>query len=158
MILTKIAKRCGELKYQPPSILTGCNRICYKWFTAKSFHLFSALVNLTRIGYLRSFLDLQKYHQILISGFSNTAFPEFVNKNLEKSFFYERLSIKICFFDLRIPYVSIHVLTGKKHGCSPVNLLHIFRTPFLKNTSGQLLLFFNSLMEKKYENIDQSTN
>ena len=27
-----------------------------------------------------------------------------------------------------------------KHGCSPLNLLHIFRTPFLKNTCGQLLL------------------
>ena len=27
-----------------------------------------------------------------------------------------------------------------RHGCSPVNLLHIFRTPFPKNTSGQLLL------------------
>ena len=26
------------------------------------------------------------------------------------------------------------------HGCSPVNLLHIFRTPFLKNSSGGLLL------------------
>ena len=26
------------------------------------------------------------------------------------------------------------------HGCSPVNLLHIFRTPFSKNTSGRLLL------------------
>ena len=26
-----------------------------------------------------------------------------------------------------------------RHGCSPVNLLHIFRTPFLKNTSGRLL-------------------
>ena len=25
------------------------------------------------------------------------------------------------------------------HGCSPVNLLHIFRTPFIKNTSGGLL-------------------
>ena len=25
-------------------------------------------------------------------------------------------------------------------GCSPVNLLHIFRTPFLKNTSEWLLL------------------
>ena len=25
--------------------------------------------------------------------------------------------------------------------CSPVNLLHIFRTPFLKNTSGWLLLY-----------------
>ena len=26
------------------------------------------------------------------------------------------------------------------HGCSPVNLLHIFRTPFPRNTSGWLLL------------------
>ena len=27
-----------------------------------------------------------------------------------------------------------------RHGCSPVNLLHIFRTHFLKKTSGRLLL------------------
>ena len=27
-----------------------------------------------------------------------------------------------------------------RHGCSPVNVLHIFRTPFPKNTSGWLLL------------------
>ena len=27
-----------------------------------------------------------------------------------------------------------------RHGWSPVNLLHIFRTPLLKNTSGRLLL------------------
>ena len=27
-----------------------------------------------------------------------------------------------------------------RHGCSSVNLRHIFRTPFLKNTSGWLLL------------------
>ena len=27
-----------------------------------------------------------------------------------------------------------------RHGCSPVNLLHVFRTPFLKNTSEWLLL------------------
>ena len=27
-----------------------------------------------------------------------------------------------------------------RHGCSSVNLLHILRTPFLKNTSGRLLL------------------
>ena len=27
-----------------------------------------------------------------------------------------------------------------QHGCSPVNLLHIFRTPFPANTSGGLLL------------------
>ena len=28
-----------------------------------------------------------------------------------------------------------------RHGCSPVNLLHIFRTPFLKNTSEGLPLY-----------------
>ena len=28
------------------------------------------------------------------------------------------------------------------HGCSPVSLLHIFRTPFSRNTSGWLLLYF----------------
>ena len=27
-----------------------------------------------------------------------------------------------------------------RHGCSPVNLLHIFRTPYPWNTSGWLLL------------------
>ena len=27
-----------------------------------------------------------------------------------------------------------------RHGCSPVNLLHIFKTPFSKNTSGGMLL------------------
>ena len=31
----------------------------------------------------------------------------------------------------------------KKLGCSPVSLLHIFRAPFLKNTSGGLLLSWN---------------
>ena len=29
-----------------------------------------------------------------------------------------------------------------RHGCSPVNLLHIFKAPFYKNTSGGLLLYF----------------
>ena len=33
-----------------------------------------------------------------------------------------------------------------RHGCSPVNLLHIFRTPFLKNTSGWLLLKFDRVL------------
>ena len=28
-----------------------------------------------------------------------------------------------------------------QHGCSPVNLLNIFRTPFPKNTSGRLLFY-----------------
>ena len=34
-----------------------------------------------------------------------------------------------------------------RHGCSPVNLLHIFRTPFPGNISGWLLLLLFSLFE-----------
>ena len=30
-------------------------------------------------------------------------------------------------------------------GCSPVHLLHIFKTPFFKNTSGGLLLIASSV-------------
>ena len=38
-----------------------------------------------------------------------------------------------------------------RHGCSPVNLLQIFRTPFSKNTPGWLLLknFFIDNVNKK---------
>ena len=32
-----------------------------------------------------------------------------------------------------------------RHGCSPVNLLHIFRTTFTKNTSGWVLMFFSKM-------------
>ena len=47
---------------------------------------------------------------------------------------------------LKIFVLKIYVLQSNfieitlRHGCSSVNLLHIFRTPFLKNTSGQLIL------------------
>ena len=34
-----------------------------------------------------------------------------------------------------------------RHGCSPVNLLHIPRPPFLKNTTGWLLLNVNSTLK-----------
>ena len=37
-----------------------------------------------------------------------------------------------------------------RHGCSPVTLLYIFRTPFYKNISGRLLLillFHDSILE-----------
>ena len=37
--------------------------------------------------------------------------------------------------------ISINLKIILRYGCFPVNLLHIFRTPFLKNTSGWLLLY-----------------
>ena len=35
-----------------------------------------------------------------------------------------------------------------RHGCSPVNLLYISRTSFLKNTSGRLLLKIDRSVKK----------
>ena len=40
---------------------------------------------------------------------------------------------------------SSFIKIALRHGCSPVNLLHIFRTPFHKNTSRVLLLNAASL-------------
>ena len=39
-------------------------------------------------------------------------------------------------------WVSSFIKIILRHVCSPVKLLHIFRTPFLKNISGRLLLLF----------------
>ena len=36
-----------------------------------------------------------------------------------------------------------------RHGCSPVNLLHIFRTPFLRNTSEWVLLYIINILKTK---------
>ena len=40
----------------------------------------------------------------------------------------------------KVALLSNLIEIALRHGCSPVNLLHIFSTPFLKNTSGWLLL------------------
>ena len=40
-----------------------------------------------------------------------------------------------------------------RHRCSPVNLLHIFRTPFSKNTSGRLLLSLKDPLILYHQNL-----
>ena len=42
-----------------------------------------------------------------------------------------------------------------RHVCSPVNLLHIFRTPFIKNTSGWLLLHFAKLLKNHWQSLKE---
>ena len=54
---------------------------------------------------------------------------------------YGRTNMMKCDFNK----VEIALEITLRHGCSPVNLLHIFRTTFLKNTSGWLLLSFLKL-------------
>ena len=53
-----------------------------------------------------------------------------------------KLSCNVCFWQhliLLLPYNFIEITF--RHECSPVNWLHFFRTPFLKNSTGGLLLF-----------------
>ena len=38
---------------------------------------------------------------------------------------------------------KVAIQTKLRHGCSPVNLLYIFRTPFPRSSSGWLLLDIN---------------
>ena len=45
-----------------------------------------------------------------------------------------------CRSEISIKLQSNFIEITLLHGCSHVNLLHFFRTPFLKNTSGWLLL------------------
>ena len=41
---------------------------------------------------------------------------------------------------ISIKLLGTFIKIALQHGCSPVNLLHIFRTPFHRNTYGWLLL------------------
>ena len=42
-----------------------------------------------------------------------------------------------------IRFLANFIEISLRHGCSPVNLMDIFKTAFAKKTSGRLLLFFN---------------
>ena len=48
-----------------------------------------------------------------------------------------------CRNGISIKLQSNFIEIALQHGCSPVNLLHIFRTPFPRNTFGCLLLDFS---------------
>ena len=52
---------------------------------------------------------------------------------------YMRTSIMKCDFN-KVALVCIFTKITIRYGCSTVNLLHVFRTPFRKNTSVHLLL------------------
>ena len=47
---------------------------------------------------------------------------------------------------LKCDLEEIEIETALQHGCSPVNLLHIFRIPIPKSTSGRLLLRMDAFL------------
>ena len=58
-------------------------------------------------------------------------------RNYVLIFMTKYLSVAMSKCDFKV--LSIFIEITLWHGCSPVNLLHIFRTPFFKNTTGWLL-------------------
>ena len=54
---------------------------------------------------------------------------------------------------ISIKLLCIFIEMTLRHGCSSVNLLHVFRTPFTKNTSGRLLLHTDCLSSPKGSSI-----
>ena len=54
---------------------------------------------------------------------------------------YRRAPMSKCNFN---KFANNFIEIALQQGCSPVNLLHIFKTPFLKSTSGLLLLCVNN--------------
>ena len=60
-------------------------------------------------------------------------------------FFYRRTPMPKC---VSIKLLCNFIEITLWYGWSPVNLLHIFRTPLTKNTSGWMLLYFQSSRKK----------
>ena len=52
---------------------------------------------------------------------------------------------------ISIKWLCNFIEIALRHGCSPVNLRYIFRTPFPKNTSGRLLLWVLLLRQNHWE-------
>ena len=75
--------------------------------------------------------------------FRNSYFAEHLQK-LTSEVFLRKTFLKICSeFTRELPCQSVQskfIKIALRHGCSPVNLMHIFRALFPKNTSGWLLL------------------
>ena len=103
------------------------------------------------IGDLIETIDFKPcyFHQPSIKTFSN-------DRSSHPHVFLEKGVLKTCSKFTEHPCrsaISIKLLCNfieitLRHGCSLVNLLHVFRTPFPKNTFGRLLLnFVNFFLE-----------
>ena len=98
----------------------------------------------------RSTILMLLYFPIKLSGCAVALSHETIIRSSHPDLFLGKGVLKICSkFTVKHPCqsaISIKLLCNfieiaLRHGCSPVNLLHIFRTPFPKNTSWWLLLY-----------------
>ena len=121
------------------------------------------ILNCTCLNILSSLvIDLKtkdfKDFKISIKGCKYNTMKRITSRSSHQEVFLEKSVLKICSkFTGEHPcqiVISIKLLRNfieitLQHGCSPVNLLHIFRTAFIKNTSGRLLLNFRNSFQQR---------
>ena len=97
-------------------------------------------------------LQFHGNHAVIMRGmvYFSRVFPAYKENCTTFPNFSERLLMSCCFF------LSFFFFFQKKrlcHKCFPVNFAKFLRTPFLKNTSGRLLLFFQWVVLPKPRNM-----
>ena len=125
--------------WHPPLILEYC-WIYWIWWLPKVSWVVKYLMN-NSVCVLSS--DYSVYYILLhVALYFQKQSPRCVlskrcSKNMQQ--IYRKTLLLKCDLNLQSNFIEITL----RHRCSPVNLLHIFKTPFSKNTSGWLLLYFN---------------
>ena len=115
-------------------------------FCCMAFQIFL----LKRLRYAPSRLSISQYIPLRhLLSFGLECFYILWKRSSHTEMFLEKLVLKICskftgehpcwsVISIKLQRNFIEIIL--QHGCSPVNLLHIFRTPFTTNTSGRVLL------------------
>ena len=115
-------------------------------FTCSKLSLF---VNIEHISHLCSSVSIINFEHAIagwVDSYNNLQpeNPVYIPRWTERCIFYPKLNqspeYDISFNSQKQPPRGFLIEITLRHGRSPVNLLHIFRTTFMKNTSGWLLL------------------
>ena len=128
----------------------GKNASAEEWFE-KKINLVSKVIPRNRLSMFQSPLVNCFLKRISLGHWTKLLFVFTVQKQPPRSVPRKRCSENMQQIYRRTPMskcdlnkiASNFIEIALRHGCSPVNLLHIFRTPFIKNTSGRLLLNFH---------------
>ena len=85
----------------------------------------------------KSYYDLIKKQNLVIFG-SNQKKKYYIRKQSPTGVLKKRCSgyMQQIYRRTPTPKCDYNEVAKLRHGCSPVNFLHIFRTPLLRNTSG----------------------
>ena len=121
------------------------NILCWRFHTEAPFTFWDMLTwdtwkfvckHLETIEYVKNWLTLQlqsySHPEVLLGKGVLKIFGKFTEENP-------------CRNVISIKFQSNFIEITFRHGCSPVNLLQIFRTPFSMNISGRLLLALASI-------------